>query len=386
MPKYTTPGVYIDETPGFPPSVNEEPTSTAVFIGYTGIVTDADGNDITLKPISIKSFLEYTTVFGSNGGTGYLFDAVHLFYNNGGNNCYVISAGNFNDAVSFAALNTCLDNSKNVQAQLLIIPDACLLPANEFSALQQLMLQYCAVSEDRFAILDTMQPSGNIDLDLENFRTGIGNTNLKWGAAYYPWLILPDNKTVPPAGAIAGAYAKVDTNRGVWKTPANISLNGIKGITTGLTDRQQEIMNIDAAGGKSVNAIRQFTGKGILIWGARTLAGNDNEWRYVPVRRLITMVEQSVKKSTAWAVFEPNHTNTWVKIKALVSNYLTLLWRKGALQGTTTAQAFFVNAGLGTTMTTIDILEGRLIVEIGLAVVRPAEFIILRFSHKIAET
>lgn len=134
---------------------------------------------------------------------------------------------------------------------------------------------------------------------------------------------------------------------------------------------------------KSVNAIRPFTGRGILIWGARTLAGNDNEWRYVPLRRFFPRVEESIRKSTLWAVFEPNDANLWVKVKSMIENYLIQKWRDGALAGAKPDDAFFVNVGLGTTMTSMDILEGRLIIEIGLAVVRPAEFILLRFSHKM---
>jgi len=119
------------------------------------------------------------------------------------------------------------------------------------------------------------------------------------------------------------------------------------------------------------------------VWGARTLAGNDNEWRYVPVRRFFNMVEESVKKSTSWVVFEPNDANTWVKVKSMIENFLTLLWREGALAGAKPEEAFFVNVGLNQTMTFVDILEGRMIIRIGMAAVRPAEFIILEFSHKI---
>ena len=135
-----------------------------------------------------------------------------------------------------------------------------------------------------------------------------------------------------------------------------------------------------------MNAIRSFAGKGTLVWGARTLAGNDNEWRYVSVRRFFNMVEESVKKSTYWAVFEPNDANTWIKVKSMIENYLIQKWRDGALAGAKPEQAFFVKVGLGQTMTAQDILEGRMNVEIGMAVVRPAEFIILKFSHKMQES
>ena len=191
--------------------------------------------------------------------------------------------------------------------------------------------------------------------------------------------------TLPPSGAVAGVYAMVDRTRGVWKAPANVSLSGVVGVTEIIDSKEQEDLNVDVVAGKSINAIRGFTGKGILVWGARTLAGNDNEWRYVSVRRFFNMVEESVKKSTYWAVFEPNDANLWIKVKAMIENYLIQKWRDGALAGSKPEQAFFVKVGLGTTMTAQDILEGRLNVEIGMAAVRPAEFIILKFSHKMQE-
>ena len=190
---------------------------------------------------------------------------------------------------------------------------------------------------------------------------------------------------MPPGAAVAGVYAAVDRTRGVWKAPANVSLNRVISPALKITDADQETLNIDP-NGKSINAIRAFTGKGILVWGARTLAGNDNEWRYVSVRRFFNMVEESVKKASEGFVFEPNDANTWVKVRAMIENFLTLQWRAGALAGAKKEDAFYVKVGLGQTMTAIDVLEGRMIVEIGMATVRPAEFIILQFSHKMQES
>lgn len=203
-----------------------------------------------------------------------------------------------------------------------------------------------------------------------NITSGVGN-----------WM-----STLPPSGAIAGVYAATDSNRGVWKAPANVSLNAVSAPTIEIDSKEQEELNVDVTAGKSINAIRTFTGKGVLVWGARTLAGNDNEWRYVPVRRFFNMAEESIKKSTSWAVFEPNDAALWVKLRAMIENYLTEKWREGALAGAKPEHAFFVQVGLGVTMSPQDILEGRLIVEIGMAVVRPAEFIILRFSHKMQQS
>jgi phage tail sheath protein FI len=187
---------------------------------------------------------------------------------------------------------------------------------------------------------------------------------------------------LPPSSAIAGIYARVDATRGVWKAPANVSLNLIASPTIKINDLDQEDMNVHSSG-KSVNAIRIFTDKGVMVWGARTLAGNDNEWRYVPVRRLFIMVEESVSKATEFVVFEPNDANLWVRVRGMIENYLTTIWRQGALAGAKTEDAFFVRVGLGETMSPQDILDGNLIIEIGMAAVRPAEFIVLRFSHKL---
>jgi phage tail sheath protein FI len=188
---------------------------------------------------------------------------------------------------------------------------------------------------------------------------------------------------MPPSPAIVGIYARVDASRGVWKAPANVSLRSVIEPVKLLTHEEQGRLNVDTLAGKSINAIRTFPGRGNLVWGARTLAGNDNEWRYVPVRRFFNMVEESTKNATAQFVFEPNDANTWTRVRAMIENFLTLQWRAGALIGTTTDEAYYVRVGLNETMTELDIWEGRMIVEIGMAVVRPAEFIILQFSHKM---
>ena len=185
---------------------------------------------------------------------------------------------------------------------------------------------------------------------------------------------------------MAGIYAATDNNRGVWKAPANASVVSVTGPTQKINSEEQGNLNVDVQAGKSINAIREFTGKGTLVWGARTLAGNDNEWRYISVRRLFNTIEESCQKSTDFAVFEPNNAVTWLKVKSMIDGYLYGMWQQGALAGTTAEEAYFVNVGLGKTMTSQDILEGRMVVEIGIAAVRPAEFIILRFSHKLQES
>jgi uncharacterized protein len=199
--------------------------------------------------------------------------------------------------------------------------------------------------------------------------------------------LLDDQRlTMPPSPAIAGVYAKVDADRGVWKSPANVSLNRVSAPSVKLAVSENDRLNVDSKNGKSVNAIRAFPGKGTLVWGARTLDGNSSEWRYISVRRFFNMVEDSVKSASARFVFEPNSANTWVKVKAMIENFLTTQWRAGALMGSKPEEAFYVSVGLGETMDQDHINNGQMIVEIGMAVVRPAEFIVLRFSHKMMES
>lgn len=304
-------------------------------------------------------------------------------------------------------------------------------------------LNQCAILGDRFLICDLWggdEPGGE---GIEAFRNGIGTRNLKYGAVYHPYIQTMlawrwDENTItisqlarrnedntitrpsphnglslaalksdaananttiyanirklldrysvilPPAAAVAGIYATVDRTRGVWKSPANESLNAVRTLLVDIDQNLNDDMNVSTTG-KSINALRFFSGKGFMVWGARTLAGNDNEWRYVSVRRFFNMVEESVKKASEPFVFEPNDANTWIKVKAMIENFLVIQWRRGALAGAKPEDAFYVKVGLGTTMTAQDILEGRMNVEIGMAVVRPAEFIILRFSHKMQE-
>ncbi|QJB38541.1 phage tail protein [Chitinophaga oryzae] len=235
------------------------------------------------------------------------------------------------------------------------------------------------VQNEFYAIQSTIQAG---ILDAASILEKAKNDALAAGFPLFKSIIAGINNTsmaLPPSGSIAGIYAQVDNARGVWKAPANVSILGTPDFIYSNSELNQ--LNVDVVSGKSINAIRAFTGKGTLVYGARTLAGNDNEWRYVSVRRFFNMVEESTKKATLQFVFEPNDANTWVRVQAMIENFLLTLWRQGALQGATPDKAFYVAVGLGKTMTAQDILNGFMIVEIGMAAVRPAEFIILRFSH-----
>jgi Bacteriophage tail sheath protein len=373
-----------------------------------------------------------------------LYYALQLFYANGGGSAFIVSVGPYKTLgtaltlTDFQAALTPL--SKVDEPTLIVVPEAPALGIADFKTLADAVLAQCEALGDRFAILDVhgddeplSDPDSNLRDAVTNFRDdGVGTNNLDYGAAYAPYLetVLDfqfdktqtvvkqtidgtlaadqmlaaiettDNQLyergkaaigaspliLPPSAAMAGIYAQVDNDRGVWKAPANVSVNAVIKPTIQFSNLEQDDMNVDTTAGKSVNAIRPFVGKGTLVWGARTLAGNDNEWRYVNVRRFFIFVEESVKKATEQFTFEPNDANTWVKVQGMIENFLTTQWRAGALQGIKPEHAFYVAVGLGKTMTPLDILEGRMIVEIGMAAVRPAEFIILRFSHKMAES
>lgn len=357
-----------------------------------------------------------------------MYYSVSLYFKNGGGSCYIVSVGDYSAPPQKSTFEAGLAMVEREDEPTLIVQvDAINLAAADYYDLCQQALDQCKKLGDRFTIVDVK------DGDVDGFRNANMADNLLYGAAYHPYLettleyhyleggvtvtdttapgdsppapmTLASLKTgqtalynqvkkalsgprvvLPPSAAMAGVYARVDRERGVWKAPANVGITSIAGPSSKITHDDQSRLNIDPTGGKSINAIRAFAGKGTLVWGARTLAGNDNEWRYVSVRRLFIMIEESAKKSTAFAVFEPNDATTWLKVKGMLESYLYGLWERGALQGATPEAAYFVNVGLGKTMTAQDVLEGRMIVELGIAAVRPAEFIILRFTHKLPE-
>jgi len=198
--------------------------------------------------------------------------------------------------------------------------------------------------------------------------------------------VIKGANVLPPSGGMAGIYTVNDSRLGVWHAPANVSMGGVADLPLRLSNSQQENLNIDAISGKSINAIRFFNGQGILIWGARTLDGNSQDWRYISVRRTMTYLEQSVKLAARIYVFEPNNANTWAAVKSMISSFLTGVWKAGGLQGAQAADAFQVDIGLGSTMTPEDLLNGFMNVTIKVAVVHPAEFIVITFQQQMAKS
>lgn len=361
--------------------------------------------------------------------------SMQMFFANGGGPCWITSVGDYQSTGGLIRTpdlkNGLAEVAKINEVTLLLFPDAINLdnPPDYYDVHKEAIDQ-CVTLQDRFVIMDVYHVPDNAErwqADVQFLRfTLSGNTDkLKYAAVYFPQIYtgvdfkpgddasviiegaaagtLAELKNInnaqyfqaksalaniqmlmPASAAIAGIYAQVDNARGVWKAPANVNIDNAIRPEYLISNKEQEDLNVDAIAGKSINVIRTFSGRGpAIVWGARTLAGNDNEWRYISVRRYFNMVEESTKNATEQFVFEPNDSNTWVRVKSMIQNYLTQQWKSGALMGASIKEAFFVHVGLGETMTEQDILEGRMIIEIGLAVVRPAEFIILRFMHKM---
>jgi phage tail sheath protein FI len=190
---------------------------------------------------------------------------------------------------------------------------------------------------------------------------------------------------LPPSAAMAGVYTMVDATRGVWKAPANVSLNSVVSPAVSISHAEQEDLNVTTQG-KSINAIRSFIGEGVLVWGARTLDGNSLDWRYINVRRTLIMLEESCRLAAKALVFEPNVSSTWVTIKSMISNFLNGIWKRGGLAGAVPDDAFSVHVGLGETMTPDDILEGIMRITVLVAVSRPAEFIEITFQQQMQKS
>ncbi len=244
---------------------------------------------------------------------------------------------------------------------------------------QLMLVAHCENLGSRFAVLDIPREAKKVQ-DLIAHRD-IFDSN--YAALYHPWLNVFDpldkkNIAIPPSGSITGIYARSDNTRGVHKAPANEVVRGCVGLDCQFNTGEQDILNP-----KGINLIRSFPGQGIRVWGARTASSNSS-WKYINVRRLFIFIEESIKANTSWAVFEPNDEVLWVRVQRTISVFLNNLWRNGSLAGASPEEAFFVNIGRDT-MSQDDIDNGRLICVIGVAPVKPAEFVIFRISQKTAD-
>jgi phage tail sheath protein FI len=254
---------------------------------------------------------------------------------------------------------------------IVYVPDIHFVKSGQDALLDDILI-HCETLKDRFAILD-----------IKENETNIGGLMIsrpsKYGALYYPWIKIYDPLTKkhiskPPGGYIAGIYARSDTERGVHKAPANELVRGAVGLEFQITKQEQGILNP-----RGINVIRSFPGRGILVWGARTCIV-DPLWKYINVRRLFIFIEKSIERGSQWVVFEPNNEKLWARVRATISQFLTTVWKDGALMGTTPEEAFFVKCDRST-MTQDDIDNGRLICIIGIAPVKPAEFVIFRIAQ-----
>lgn len=254
------------------------------------------------------------------------------------------------------------------------------IPGAVSPEVQAALIAFCENKKSCFAILDIPMDKKKTN-EVAEFRDMFDSA---YAAMYHPWLEMPDplsrrNAYFPPSGAMAGIYARTDIERGVHKAPANEIVRGCTGLSCSYNEGEQDILNP-----KGVNLIRAFTGRGIRVWGARTISSN-GLWKYLNVRRLFIFVEESIKANTNWVVFEPNSEMLWSRVTRTIEMFLATCWRDGALAGTTPSEAFFVECGR-TTMTQDDIDNGRLICTIGIAPVKPAEFVIFRITQRTAST
>lgn len=252
------------------------------------------------------------------------------------------------------------------------------IPGVTAPEVQAALIAFCENKKSCFAILDVPMELKKTN-DVANFRDMYDST---YAAMYHPWLEMYDagskrSAYFPPSGAMAGIYARTDIERGVHKAPANEVVRGCTGLSCAYNEGEQDILNP-----MGVNLIRAFTGRGIRVWGARTISSN-GLWKYLNVRRLFIYVEESIKANTNWVVFEPNSATLWSRVTRTIEAFLATCWRDGALAGSTPSEAFFVECG-PTTMTQDDIDNGRLICQIGIAPVKPAEFVIFRITQKTA--
>ncbi len=388
---YLSPGVYVEEVDRGSKPIAAVGTNT---VGFLGESSKGPQNEAVL----VTNWSQFVKTFGDfKECSTHLAHAVYGFFNNGGSRCFVVNVG-----APAEGLEPASGEKKDDKAKLSPKPSSgdrdglyigrdggpgarsglkcfeevdeiaiVVAPGQTSPAVQDAVLSHCETRKDRFAVLDAPETiTGGVDR-LPKPRDS------KYGAYYFPWIQVYDpelgNIFVPPSGHIAGVYSRVDSERGVHKAPANELVRGALGLKYNISKGEQDLLNP-----KGINAIRNLNG-GIRIWGARTLS-SDPSWKYINVRRLFIMVESSIERATQWVVFEPNDHRLWKRVTRTVSSFLTLLWRNGALMGTQPDQAFYVKCDAETNPPEV-VDAGQLVVEVGLAPVKPAEFVIFRIGQ-----
>ncbi|WP_027345344.1 phage tail sheath family protein [Hamadaea tsunoensis] len=396
MPNYYSPGIYVEEVPSGARPIGAVGTSTA---GFVGIAPDAAAR--VDEAVAINNWSEFLRIFadGDNLPSTPLARAVFGFLDNGGTRCWVVNVGakgqisgtgrkrsgldvletvdeiaiiaapGFHDTVAHEALLTLAERSRTMVAILDPAPDL-----DDVSTLTKVE----TAGKPPKPAADGKPPADGPAAPAPD--AGHRPRQSDYGAFYYPWIVVRDPLTgeltsTPPSGHIAGIWARTDALRGVHKAPANEPVRGAVDLSYLITRSEQDVLN--PAG---VNCIRFFSGEGIRVWGARTLAAEASPWRYLNVRRTTNFLEQSISLGTTWMVFEPNDFSLWRSIRRDIGAFLTRVWRDGALMGRTPEEAFFVKCDEETNPT--DVRDaGMVVAHIGVAIVKPAEFVVFKLSQ-----
>lgn len=405
---YLAPGVYVEEVPSGERPIEAVGTATAAFVGEA-----PHAPALLDKAVAVNNWTEFLRLYTTPETTGYspLAQAVFGFFMNGGGRCYVVNVGAGQPLVGDAKGKRGLDLLEAIDEVAIVAA-----PGYVDLASQEAVVAHCEKQRDRFAVLDApmLAPGQSVQQLTQVAQVGDapatggkgkpaaaageggtaappkdGGLRMRgsdYAALYFPHIKVRNalNATElvdsPPSGYIAGIYARCDAERGVHKAPANEVVRGALGVCYQVTHQEQELLNPNG-----VNCIRFFLNEGIRVWGARTLAASSSEWRYVPVRRLFNMIEESIGRSTRWVVFEPNDVSLWKRIVRDVRAFLMLLWRQGALMGSTPEQAFFVQCDAETNPPEV-INAGQVVILVGVAPVKPAEFVIFRIGQGVAGT
>lgn len=389
MAEYLVPDVYVEEVRGGPRPIEAVGAGVAGFVGVT-----PRGNAHVNQPLAVNNWTQFVKEFvGEGDASTPLAHAVFGFFLNGGSRCWVVNVGPGKPIVGSAGKPAGLDLLEQIDEVAIVAA-----PGYADVASYEALLAHCEKPPaDRVAILDAPQRVDNIDLLTKTALASAGasggaesapagglrprQSEGGHGAFYFPWLVVRDPlaadslATVPPSGHIAGIWARTDAARGVHKAPANEAVRGAVNLSYHLTRAEQAALNPEG-----VNCIRFFSQEGIRVWGARTLAPSASEWRYLSVRRLFNVIKESIARNTRWIVFEPNDYTLWKSIRRDISAFLMLLWRDGALMGRTPQEAFFVKCDEETNPPEV-VNAGRVVTLIGIAPVKPAEFIIFRLSQ-----
>jgi uncharacterized protein len=381
MSAYRAPGVYREEIFLQP----EAPVITGLP-GFIGIFNCLD--NIAKPPANFPillhrqrefedSFTNTVTNVLNVKSEGYLQTAIRGFFENGGTRCYVVRVESlqesaFQQAIASLAPLTDLD--------LVAVPDVMLLTdESAILRVQQTVLQHCAEQGDRFAILDALPNRSTETIIAQRQQLTVSQPEPVNGALYYPWLTNASGRLIPPSGHVAGIFARSDRDRGVFKAPANEIIRDVLDLEKAIDNPTNAKLN-----GQGINCLRSFPGRGIRLWGTRTLSRDPN-WRYINVRRLFLTVGRAIERNQIGATFDPNAPQLWNRIQRELSAYLTQLWQEGALQGQTPAEAFYVKCDAETNP--LEVREvGQVITEIGLAPATPAEFIVVRVIQRAGTT